>query len=349
MQNAPKRAMIIGINGQDGSFLAELLLAKGYEVHGIIRQTSQFNRNRIDATRKRAQENDQAFFLHYGDLGDTSSLHFAIEKCRPDEIYNLASLSHVVVSETQPEYATEINGMAVLRILEAIKHYVPHVRFYQASTSELFGQAKESPQTEETPFHPRSAYGIAKLYGYWIVRHYREQYGIYASNGILYNHESPRRGENFVTRKITYSLARIKAGIQSILELGNLDSLRDWGYAGDYVDAMWRILQQDNSDDYVIATGKTHSVREFVSIAAEAASISLVWQGKGMNEVGIDRNTNKIIVRVNPDYYRPAEKFPLVGCANKALYKLGWQPTMQFEDLVKQMMQEDLKHVGRLV
>lgn len=333
-----KRAFITGVNGQDGSYLATLLLEKGYDVHGLVRRTSQFNRSRIEATREDACARGQVFELHYGDLGDSGSLQRIIAKVSPDEVYNLASHSHVYVSEQEPEYTTDINAVGILRILEAIRYAGCDCRIYQASSSELFGQPAVAPQNEETPFHPRSAYGVAKLYGYWIVRHYREAYGIHASNGIMYNHESPRRGENFVTRKITYSLARIHAGIQERLRLGNMDARRDWGYAKEYVEAMWRMLQQDQPGDYVIATGETHTVREFVEKAAAVIGYRIVWEGEGIEEIGRDAQSGKILVEVDPAYYRPAETHVLVGDAARAHAQLGWAPCVHFDELVTLMM-----------
>ena len=285
----PKTALITGINGQDGSYLAEFLLEKGYDVHGMVRRTSQFNRSRIEKKRREALDKGRVFGLHYGDLGDTSSLQRVVYLSQPDEVYNLAAQSHVHISFDQPEYTTDVDATGVLRLLEALRHTVPESRFYQASTSELFGKVEEIPQSETTPFHPRSAYGVAKMYAFWIVKHYREAYGLHGSNGILFNHESPRRGENFVTRKITYSLARIKAGIQDVLELGNMEAKRDWGYARDYVEMMWRMLQEPEPDDYVIATGRTHTVREFVENAARVAGFDIAWEGEGVEEKGIDR------------------------------------------------------------
>ena len=341
-----KVALITGVTGQDGSYLAELLLAKGYDVHGIVRRSSHFNRTYIEETRSAAQAAGRMFDLHYGDMGDSSSLHRIISICRPDEIYNLAAQSHVRVSFDEPENAVNINGAGVLRLLEAIRQTGIDCRFYQASTSELYGKAVETPQTETTPFYPRSPYSVAKLYGYWIVKNYRESYGMHASNGILFNHESPRRGENFVTRKITYSFARFRAGKQDVLRLGNLDARRDWGYAKDYVDAMWRMLQQPHSDDYVVATGEMHTVREFVERAASIAGFDLVWQGEGVAETGVDRKTGKTMVQIDPKYFRPAEVDLLLGKPDKARTVLGWQPTVRFEGLVEIMMRADLKLMG---
>ncbi|MGD9201641.1 MAG: GDP-mannose 4,6-dehydratase [Chitinispirillia bacterium] len=338
-----KIALITGIGGQDGSYLVELLLEKGYDIHGVIRRTSQFNRNRIEKTRNTAQKLGQKFELHYGDLSDSANLFRIIFKCQPTEIYNLASQSHVAISFEEPEYTTDINSNGVLRLLEGIRHADFDCRFYQASTSELFGKVSESPQDENTMFYPRSPYGVSKLYAYWIVKNYRESYGIHSSNGILFNHESPRRGENFVTRKITYSLARIRLGIQDVLRLGNLDARRDWGYAKDYVKAMWLILQQEKADDYIIATGKVHSVRDFINKAALIAGFELEWNGKGIHEVGMDRRTGKVIVEIDPRYYRPSEVEVTCGDATKAREVLGWQPEVSFDQLVEIMMENDLK------
>ena len=337
-----KTALITGVTGQDGSYLAELLLAKGYDVHGIIRRTSQFNRGFIEGTRTKAKAEGKVFDLHYGNMGDSSSLHRIISITRPDEIYNLAAQSHVKVSFDEPEYAADIDGVGVLRLMEGIRQTGIDCRFYQASTSELYGEVAEIPQRESTPFHPRSPYGVAKLYGYWIVKNYRESYGMHASNGILFNHESPRRGENFVTRKVTYSLARIKAGLQEELRLGNMDAKRDWGYAKDYVEGTWRMLQQDKPGDYVLATGETHSVREFIERATQIAGFDLVWEGEGVNEVGIDRKTGKQIVSIDPKYFRPAEVDLLLGDPTLAKTELGWTPAVTFEGLVELMMRADL-------
>ncbi|MBI4879426.1 MAG: GDP-mannose 4,6-dehydratase [Planctomycetes bacterium] len=341
-----KVALITGITGQDGSYLAELLLEKGYEVHGVARRTSLFNRTRIEDVRTSAQARGQVYELQYGDLGDSSSLNRILAETRPDEVYNLAAQSHVAVSFQMPEYTCDVDATGVLRLLEGIRSNKLAARFYQASTSELYGKVEEVPQTEQTPFHPRSPYAVAKLYGYWIVRNYREAYGMHASNGILFNHESPRRGENFVTRKITIGLARVKAGLQSVLSLGSLDAKRDWGHARDYVEAMWLMLQQDEPDDYVIATGESRSVREFVERAAPVAGFDVEWQGKGLQEVGRDRRTGKVIIDVNPRYYRPAEVDYLLGDPSKAREKLGWRPRVSFDELVETMMRADLEAVG---
>jgi GDPmannose 4,6-dehydratase len=339
-------ALITGVTGQDGSYLAELLLEKGYEVHGMVRRSSHFNRTFIEATRADAQKAGKVFDLHYGDMGDSSSLHRIVAICRPTEIYNLAAQSHVRVSFDEPENAANIDGVGVLRLLEAVRQTGIECRFYQASTSELFGQVQETPQTEATPFYPRSPYGVAKLYGFWIVKNYREAYGMHASNGILFNHESPRRGENFVTRKITYSLARIRAGVQDVLRLGNLDAQRDWGYARDFVEAMWLMLQQDRPDDFVIATGEAHSVREFVERAAGIAGFDLVWEGRGIDEVGIDRRSGGRIVEVAGKHFRPSEVDLLLGNPTKATSGLGWRPSVTFDELVEMMMRADLELLG---
>jgi len=344
-----KIALITGITGQDGSYLAEFLLKKGYDVHGVIRRTSQFNRGRIEDARAEARRAGRVFELHYGNLADSSSLHRIIHLCKPTEIYNLAAQSHVRVSFDEPEYAANINASGVLRLLECIRHVGIDCRFYQASTSELYGKVVETPQTEITPFYPRSPYGVSKLYGFWIVKNYREAYGMHAGNGILFNHESPRRGENFVTRKITYSLARIRAGRQDLLRLGNLEARRDWGYAGDYVEAMWLMLQQDKPDDYVIATGETHTVREFVEHAGRIAGYDIVWEDRGENEAGRDARTGKVLVRIDPKFYRPAEVDLLQGDASKARRVLGWAPRVTFEELVELMMRADLELAGAAV
>lgn len=339
-----KIALITGINGQDGSYLTELLLEKNYDVHGIDRRSSQFNRGRIEETRTRAKKRGQIFELYYGDIGDFSSICRIFSRCKPTEIYNFASQSHVAVSFEEPEHTTDVNANGVLRLLEAMRYFtIDGCRFYQASTSELFGDAPESPQNENTPFHPRSPYGVAKLYAYWIVRNYREHYGLHACNGILYNHESPRRGENFVTRKITYSLARIKAGQQDLLTLGNIDAQRDWGYAKDYVEAMWRMLQHDKAEDFVIATGETHTVREFIEKAALTAGYSIAWEGNGVDEIGRDQKSGKVIVRMDPKFYRPEEKTILCGDPSKARKILGWKPSITFDQLVEKMAIADLE------
>jgi len=342
-----KAALITGITGQDGSYLAEVLLEKGYDVHGLIRRTSHFSRSFIEPIRETALADGKVFDLHYGNMGDSSSLHRIIGLCQPTEIYNLAAQSHVRVSFDEPEYAADIDGIGVLRLLEGIRQTGIGCRFYQASTSELYGQVVETPQDESTPFYPRSPYGVAKLYGYWIVRNYRESYGMHANNGILFNHESPRRGENFVTRKITYSLARIRAGSQDVLQLGNLEARRDWGYARDYVEAMWMILQQERPDDYVVATGESHSVREFVEVAARIAGFDLAWEGEGVEETGVDRKTGRTIITINPKYFRPAEVDILQGNPAKARKRLGWTPKVGFQELIELMVKADLEAAGR--
>jgi len=339
-----KKALITGITGQDGSYLAELLLEKGYEVHGIIRRASSFNTGRINHLYQDPHVNDVKMFLHYGDLTDSSGISRLIEKIQPDEIYNLAAQSHVGVSFESPEYTADVTGLGTLRLLDAIKDTKVKTKFYQASTSELFGLIQDDIQNEETPFYPRSPYGVAKLYSFWITKNYRESYDMYACNGILFNHESPRRGETFVTKKITRGLARILSGKDDCLYLGNLDAKRDWGYAKDYVEGMWRMLQQDKPEDIVLATGETHSVREFVEESCKIAGIDLDWQGGEENEIGIDKNTGKTIIKIDPRYYRPAEVEVLLGDPTKAKEKLGWTPTTTFKDLVKMMMEDDLKN-----
>jgi GDPmannose 4,6-dehydratase len=327
-----KVALISGISGQDGSYLAELLLEKGYEVHGIIRRASQINTQRIDLIYDRIK-------LHYGDLTDSTNLVRIIQQVQPDEIYNLGAQSHVKVSFEIPEYTGQVDALGTLRILEAVRllGMEKKTRIYQASTSEMFGKVQEIPQKETTPFYPRSPYGVAKLYGYWIVKNYRESYGLHASSGILFNHESPRRGETFVTRKITRGLSRISVGEQDILYLGNLNAKRDWGHAKDFVEAMWLMLQQDEPDDYVIATGEQYSVREFVDEAAPYFGMKIEWMGEGLDEVGYDWNTKKAVIKVNPKYFRPAEVETLLGDASKAKEKLGWEPKISFKQLVEDM------------
>jgi GDPmannose 4,6-dehydratase len=327
-----KVALISGISGQDGSYLAELLLEKGYEVHGIIRRASQINTQRIDLIYDRIK-------LHYGDLTDSTNLVRIIQQVQPDEIYNLGAQSHVKVSFEIPEYTGQVDALGTLRILEAVRllGMEKKTRIYQASTSEMFGKVQEIPQKETTPFYPRSPYGVAKLYGYWIVKNYRESYGLHASSGILFNHESPRRGETFVTRKITRGLSRISIGEQDILYLGNLNAKRDWGHARDFVEAMWLMLQRDEADDYVIATGEQYSVREFVEEAAPYFGINIIWVNEGLNEMGLDRNTMKPVIKVDPKYFRPAEVETLLGDATKAKKKLGWEPKISFKQLVEDM------------
>ncbi|WP_094605986.1 GDP-mannose 4,6-dehydratase [Sporomusa silvacetica DSM 10669] len=344
-----KVALITGITGQDGAYLAAFLLNKGYYVHGIKRRTSQFNTARIDHLYQDLHKNDIRFFLHYGDLTDSTNLIRIIQQVQPDEIYNLAAQSHVQVSFETPEYTANVDAVGTLRLLEAIRilGLTTKTRIYQASTSELFGKVQETPQKETTPFYPRSPYAAAKIYAYWITVNYREAYGIYACNGILFNHESPIRGETFVTRKITRVAARIKLGLQENLYLGNLDAKRDWGYAGDYVKAMWMMLQQEQPEDYVIATGETHSVREFVELAFKNVDIDIVWRGTGLEEKGIDSISGKELVHVDPRYFRPTEVDILLGDPTKAKEKLGWKSETNLETLVRMMIIEDLKNVQR--
>lgn len=333
-----KKALITGITGQDGSYLAELLLEKGYEVHGIIRRASYFNRARIDHLR---ENSGISLFLHYGDLSDSSSINRMLERVQPNEIYNLAAQSHVKVSFEVPEYTADVDGLGTLRLLDAIRETGIHTRFYQASTSELYGKVQQIPQNEKTPFYPRSPYAAAKLYAYWIVVNYREAYNLHASNGILFNHESPRRGENFVTRKITISAASIKAGIKDCLYIGNLDSKRDWGFAPDYVKAMWMMLNQDTPDDYVIATGETHTVREFIEKAFAFLDMPIEWSGTGVDEIGIDKKSGKTVIKINPEYFRPTEVDLLLGDSSKAQKQLGWKPEIRFDELVEIMTKAD--------
>lgn len=341
-----KVALITGITGQDGSYLAELLLEKGYEVHGIIRRASTFNTKRIDHLYQDPHEGDVRLFLHYGDITDSSNLNRLIEKIRPDEIYNLAAQSHVGVSFNSPEYTAEATGVSSLRILDAIRESGIKTKFYQASTSELFGGLPETaPQSEKTPFYPKSPYGVAKLYSYWITVNYRESYDIFACNGILFNHESPRRGETFVTRKITRAAAAIHLGMQDKLYLGNLDAKRDWGHAKDYVEGMWRILQQDKPQDYVLSMNETHTVREFVELAFAELGYDIEWQGTGVDEKGIDKKSGRVLVEVDPRYFRPAEVELLWGDSTKARTELGWEPKYSFMDLVKEMVQSDLEEL----
>ena len=338
-----KVALITGVTGQDGSYLAELLLEKGYDVHGLVRRTSHFNRTNIEAALQDARRTGRKFELHYGNLTDMGSLSRILALCKPCEVYNLAAQSHVRISFEEPENTANVDALGVLRLLESIRQSKTETRFYQASTSELFGKVVESPQSETTPFHPRSPYAVAKLYGHWIAKNFREAYGTFAVNGILFNHESPRRGENFVTRKITYSLARILAGAQETLALGNLDSRRDWGYAPDYVEAMWHMLQQEQPDDYVLATGETHSIREFVAAAARVAGMEIVWEGSGADEVGIDRRTERTVITIDPKHYRPSEVDLLLGNSEKARRVFGWTPRVGFQQLVEIMMRADME------
>lgn len=355
-----KKALITGITGQDGSYLAELLLEKGYEVHGIKRRASSFNTSRIDHLYRDPHEDDNRFHLHYGDLSDSSNLIRIVNEIQPDEIYNLGAQSHVAVSFDSPEYTADVDALGSLRLLEAIRFLglEKKTRYYQASTSELYGLVQEVPQTETTPFHPRSPYGVAKLYAYWITVNYREAYGIYACNGILFNHESPRRGETFVTRKITRGIANIALGLEKTLFLGNLNALRDWGHAKDYVRMQWMMLQQDTPDDFVIATGKQISVREFVRMSAKFAGIEVEFKGEGLDEIGIvsaiiDKAkapgvaVGDIIVKVDPQYFRPAEVETLLGDPSKAKEKLGWQPEISVEEMCEEMVSNDLKEANR--
>ena len=337
-----KKALITGITGQDGSYLTELLLDKGYEVHGIIRRSSSFNTARIDHLR-----DNEAVKLYYGDLTDSSNINRLLEKIKPDEIYNLGAQSHVAVSFEVPEYTADVDGMGVLRFLDAIKETGIKTKFYQASTSELYGKVQEIPQKETTPFYPRSPYGVAKLYAYWIIKNYREAYNLYACNGILFNHESPRRGETFVTRKITRAATRIKEGLQEKLTLGNIDAKRDWGYAPEYCEAMWLMLQQAEPDDFVIATGETHTVREFVYLTFNELDIEIIWQGDAEEEIGLDKKTGKIIISINQRYYRPTEVDLLLGDPSKAKEKLGWEPKTSLRELVHLMVQSDWEKVKK--
>jgi len=341
-----KKALITGITGQDGSYLAELLLAKGYEVHGLVRRASTFNRGRIDHLFSDVYHPDKTIDLHYGDLGDSNSLLRVLMKVRPDEIYNLAAQSHVGISFDIPEYTGDIVGIGTTRLLEALRTSGIPARFYQASSSELYGMAAESPQNESTPFYPRSPYACAKAYAFYLTRNYRESYGTFVSNGILFNHESPRRGENFVTRKITLSLAKILAGKQECLYLGNLDARRDWGYAPEYVEGMWRVLQQDRPDDFVLATGGSASVRDFLELCLSHAGIDWVREGEGKSEAFRDRRSGRVIVAVDPHYYRPAEVDRLVGDARKARDAFGWEPKTSLSDLARIMMEADMTLTG---
>lgn len=338
-----KKALITGITGQDGSYLAELLLEKGYEVHGLIRRASLINTHRIDHLYKDPHLKDVHLFLHYGDLTDSTNIIRIIQQVQPDEIYNLAAMSHVKVSFDTPEYTGNADGLGTLRFLEAIRllGLEDKIRFYQASTSELYGKVVETPQKETTPFYPRSPYGVAKLYGFWITKNYREAYNIYGCNGILFNHESPRRGETFVTRKITMAAAAIKVGLQEKLYLGNIDSKRDWGHAKDYVEAMWLMLQQDKPEDFVISTGETHEVREFVELAFKELDMTIEWKGEGVDEKGYCKETGKCIIEIDPRYFRPTEVDLLLGDCSKAKKELGWSPKTSFLELVKEMVASD--------
>jgi len=342
-----KKAFITGITGQDGSYLTELLLSKGYEVHGMIRRSSSFNTGRINHIYRDPHEEDTRLFLHYGDLNDASSINRLLREIRPEEIYNLGAQSHVRVSFDVPEYTAEIDAMGAVRILEGIQETGLETRFYQASSSELYGKVVETPQKETTPFYPRSPYACAKAYAFYITLNYRESYNMFACNGILFNHESPRRGETFVTRKITRAAARIKLGLQDRLYLGNLDAKRDWGFAGDYVEAMWRMLQADTPDDYVVATGETHSVREFAELVFARLGMPLEWQGHGVAEKGVDRASGKTLIEIDPRYFRPAEVDLLLGDPAKARRELGWEVKTSFPQLVEMMTDADLKLAER--
>jgi GDPmannose 4,6-dehydratase len=344
-----KRALITGVTGQDGAYLAELLLDKGYEVHGIKRRASSFNTARIDHLYADFHEADVRFFLHYGDLTDATNLIRVIQEVKPDEIYNLAAQSHVKVSFESPEYTADTDALGTLRLLEAIRilGLEKKTRFYQASTSELYGKVREIPQSEKTPFYPRSPYGVAKLYAYWITVNYREAYGIYACNGILFNHESPIRGETFVTKKITRGMARIKLGLQQRLYIGNLDARRDWGHAKDYVVMQWLMLQQDKPEDYVIATGEQHAVREVIELAGTRLGLPIRWEGEGADEKGIDAHTGRVVVEVDPTYFRPTEVDTLLGDPTKAREKLGWRPRITFDEMISEMVAADLNEANR--
>ena len=343
-----KKALISGITGQDGSYLVEILLEKGYEVHGIIRRSSSFNRERIDHLYIANEKlKEKKLFLHYGDVTDTSNLNRLLEKIVPEEIYNLAAQSHVKISFDIPEYTAQVDGIGTLRFLDTIRETGVKTKFYQASTSELFGKAQAAPQNELTAFYPRSPYGVAKLYGYWIVVNYREAYNLFACNGILFNHESPRRGESFVTRKITLGAARIKLGLQNVLSLGNLNAKRDWGYAKEYCEGMWKMLQIDAPDDFVLATGQTHTVKEFAEIAFRELEMPIEWKGRGAGEKGILKSDGRAVIDVDPKFYRPTEVDLLIGDATKARKKLNWSPQTRFEDLVKMMVTADMEKVSR--
>ena len=340
-----KKALITGITGQDGSYLAELLIKKGYQVHGMIRRSSSFNTGRIDHLYNDEAILNKKLFLHYGDLTDSSNLNRLLEKINPDEIYNLGAQSHVKVSFEIPEYTAEVDAMGTLRFLDAIKETGIQTKFYQASTSELYGKVQEIPQSEKTPFYPRSPYGVAKLYGYWIITNYREAYNIFACNGILFNHESPRRGETFVTRKITRAAARIKHGVQKKVTLGNLNAKRDWGYAPEYVEGMWQMMQLDDPDDFVLATGETHTIREFADEVFKELDMELEWEGSGIDEVGINKKSGKVLVSVNPHYFRPTEVDLLIGDYSKAKKAFNWTPEVTFKELAKIMAIADCEKV----
>lgn len=343
-----KKALITGITGQDGSYLAEFLLDKGYEVHGIVRRVSTFNRQRIEHLSPDIHEEkpNHKVYLHYGDLTDSSSLHRILRDLRPDEVYHLGAQSHVRISFDIPEFTGNTTGLSTVRLLEAIQHDSPKTKFYQASSSEMFGKAVETPQRETTPFHPRSPYGAAKVYAYWSAVNYRESYGLFACNGILFNHESPRRGENFVSRKITISIAKVLTGKSDHILLGNMDAKRDWGYAPDYVEGMWQMMQLEKPDDYILATGETHTVREFVEESCRLVGMDLVWEGKGLEENGVNRKTGKVVVKVDPMYFRPAEVDILQGDYSKAKKAFGWEPKVKFKQLVRIMLAHDLDAAG---
>lgn len=344
-----KKALITGITGQDGSYLTELLLEKGYEVHGIIRRASNFNTQRIDHLYKDLHQKDNKLILHYGDLSESTLIDRLIRQIQPDEVYNLGAQSHVQVSFEIPEYTSDIVALGTLRLLEAIRNYQPDAKFYQASSSEMFGKVVETPQKETTPFYPRSPYAVAKVFGHWITVNYRESFDIFACSGILFNHESPRRGNTFVTKKITRGLARVKLGVEDCLYLGNLEAKRDWGYAKDYVEGMWMMLQHDKADDYVLATGETHTVRSFVEKVAKILEFDLEWQGTGLDEVGVDKKSGKTIVRIDEKYFRPAEVDLLLGDPSKAKKVLGWEPKTSLEELAKIMTEADLKEQQALL
>jgi len=341
------KALITGITGQDGSYLTELLLEKGYEVHGIIRRASNFNTDRIDHIYQDPHQKNKSLYLHYGDLSESSVIDKLVREIKPDEVYNLAAQSHVKVSFEIPEYTANITGLGTLRLLEAIRNYQPKAKFYQASSSEMFGQVIETPQSETTPFNPRSPYGCSKVFAHWITKNYRESYSMFACSGILFNHESPRRGKTFVTRKITRAVANIKLGRQQTIYLGNMDAKRDWGFAGDYVEAMWLMLQQLKPDDYVIATGETHSVREFVELSFEQIGITIKWKGKGLKEEGVDQKNDNVLVKIDPAYFRPSEVDLLLGNSTKARKTLKWKPKVSFEKLVQTMVNFDLKNEAK--
>lgn len=341
-----KKALITGITGQDGSYLAELLLDKGYEVHGIIRRSSSFNTSRLDHLYRDRHDKSAKLHLHYGDLTDSSNLNRLLEKIKPAEIYNLAAQSHVKVSFEVPEYTAEVDAIGTLRLLDGIRETGIDCRFYQASTSELYGLVQEIPQSETTPFYPRSPYAVAKLYAFWIVKNYREAYNLFACNGILFNHESPRRGETFVTRKVTRAVAAIKAGRQDCLYMGNIDAKRDWGFAGDYVKGMWLMLQADKPEDYVLATGETYTVRDFIERSFALVGMKIRWQGSGVDETGVDESTGKVLVRIDPEYFRPTEVELLIGNPAKAKRDLGWEPEVDLDGLIKMMVEHDLAEHG---